>query len=298
MQYQAHDAFVAPARARPQIWRLLVGLALCMLVYVFGFAVLFGILILFSGLEGATAWSARMASEGTPTSTLLILATFVGMALGPFVAVRVLHSRSIGSLFGPLRPVLRDFVIAMIICGGLFAVLLLIPTGDRPVPNLDLSLWVFFLPLALVGILVQTGAEEVLFRGYLQQQLAARFASPLAWMVLPGVLFALGHYQPDVMGDNAWFIVLAVGLFAILAADLTAVTGNIGAAWGFHFANNCVGILIVGLAGPLSGLALYTSPFDPMNVTDMRPYIFFDMAVTVVTWGLIRYAVTRKRQTA
>lgn len=295
MQYQAHDAFIAPARTRPEIWRLLLGLVLCFVVYVFGFAVLFGILVLYSGLEGAAAWTARMASEGTPTSTLLILATFVGMALGPFLAVRVLHGRSVGSLFGPLRPALRDFLTAMVICGTLYAVILLVPTGDRPVPNLDLSLWALFVPLALVGILVQTGAEEVLFRGYLQQQLAARFASPLVWMVLPGVLFALGHYQPDIMGDNAWFIVLAVGLFAILAADLTAVTGNIGAAWGFHFANNCVGILIVGLAGPLSGLALYTSPFDPANVTDMRPYIFFDMVVTVVTWGLIRYAVTRRR---
>ncbi|MEM7722577.1 MAG: type II CAAX endopeptidase family protein [Pseudomonadota bacterium] len=294
MQYEAHDAFIAPARTRPEIWRLLLGLVLCFVVYVFGFAVLFGILVLYSGLEGAAAWTARMASEGTPTSTLLILATFVGMALGPFLAVPLLHGRSVGSLFGPLRLALRDFLTAMVICGTLYAVLLLVPTGDRPVPNLDLSLWALFVPLALVGILVQTGAEEVLFRGYLQQQLAARFASPVVWMVLPGVLFALGHYQPDIMGDNAWFIVLAVGLFAILAADLTAVTGNIGAAWGFHFANNCVGILIVGLAGPLSGLALYTSPFDPANVTDMRPYIFFDMVVTVVTWGLIRYAVTRR----
>jgi DNA-directed RNA polymerase subunit RPC12/RpoP len=42
-----------------------------------------------------------------------------------------------------------------------------------------------------VGVLIQTGAEEVLFRGYLQQQLAARFASPIAWMVLPSAIFAL-----------------------------------------------------------------------------------------------------------
>jgi membrane protease YdiL (CAAX protease family) len=113
-----------------------------------------------------------------------------------------------------------------------------------PLPNIELSLWLSFLPLALVGVLIQTGAEEVLFRGYMQQQLAARFSSPMMWMVLPSAIFAALHYQPEIMGDNTWLMMAAVFVFAVLAADLTAVTGNIGAAWAMHFVNNALAILV------------------------------------------------------
>jgi membrane protease YdiL (CAAX protease family) len=117
----------------------------------------------------------------------------------------------------------------------------------------------------LVGVLIQTGAEEVLFRGYLQQQLAARFSSPMIWMVLPSALFAALHYQPEVMGDNTWLMMGAVFVFALLAADLTAVTGTIGAAWAMHFVNNALAILVMATDGPLSGLALYIAPISPAS---------------------------------
>jgi len=290
--YSAHADFIAPARARPQIWRLLLGVLLVLAVYGLGFVALGGIFVAIYGLDTAQSELGRVFLSENPTGTLLILATFLGMALGPLLAARLLHKRSFGSVFGPARRLWRDFGIAAAICLALYGLLLLIPSEAAPAPNLDLARWLPLLPLALAGILLQTGAEEVLFRGYLQQQLAARFASPVIWMILPSVLFALGHYQPDLMGDNAWLIVIAVGLFALLAADLTAVTGSIGAAWGFHFANNTVGILFVAMEGPLSGLALYTAPHDPAAAS-MTPLIWLDMGTTLVTWAAIRFAVTR-----
>jgi membrane protease YdiL (CAAX protease family) len=144
----------------------------------------------------------------------------------------------------------------------------------------------------LAGVLLQTGAEEILFRGYIQQQLAARFRSPILWMILPSALFGVLHWQPDVMGDNAIYVVAAATLFGLLAADLTAKTGSLGAAWGFHFANNVVAILIVSLDGPLSGLALYTASVDPAS-PEIRPLILLDMGTTVVTWLIIRTIVSR-----
>ncbi len=295
MQYPAHESFVAPARARPQIWRLLAGFVLILAVYAACIAVVFAGLVAVSGFDGAQGWMARMGGEGTPNSTLLVLATFIGMGLGPLLAARLLHKRGWLTPFGALRRGVRDFGIAAAICGGLYMILQMLPADIAVGQNLEFGLWLSFLPLAILGILIQTGAEEVLFRGYLQQQLAARFSSPIVWMVLPSVLFALAHYQPALMGDNAWLVVLAVGLFAILAADLTAVTGSIGAAWGFHFSNNAVAILFLSLEGPLSGLALFTVTADPADTALLRPLLFQDMAVTVVTWGLIRYAVTRRR---
>lgn len=292
MQYHAHAEFVAPARARPQLWRLLVGFVVVGVIYAIGIALVFGGIFLVSGADGTQTWVTEMMEATGPTGTLLILATFIGMALGPMLAVVLLHRRSIGSLFGPLPRTFRHFLIAMAVCVFAYGLSFLMPNDVRIEPAMERALWLSFLPMALAGILLQTGAEEILFRGYLQQQLAARFASPIIWMVLPSLLFASLHYQPEVMGDNALYIVAATGLFGLLAADLTAKTGSIGAAWGFHFANNVVAILIVALDGPLSGLALFTAPLSAASA-EIRPLILLDMGTTVVTWVLIRLAVTR-----
>jgi membrane protease YdiL (CAAX protease family) len=291
MQYPAHADFVAPARVRPALWRLAAGLVLVGVVYVLGIAAVFALLVAVSGFDGANAWMGRMATGGTPTTTLIVLATFVGMGLGPMLAARVLHGRSIASLFGPRPRLIRHFAIGLGVCAAGYGLTALLPSDMAMTANLSPGLWASFLPLAMVGVLVQTGAEEVLFRGYIQQQLAARFASPLVWMVLPSALFAVLHYQPALMGENAWVAVAAVFLFAVLAADLTAKTGTIGAAWGFHFANNCVAILVIAMDGPLSGLALYTVPMGEISAAELRPLLLTNMGVTVVVWGAIRLAV-------
>ncbi|WP_439136816.1 lysostaphin resistance A-like protein [Roseicyclus sp.] len=293
MQYVAQEALVAPARVKSALWRLMIGLALAVVIYVAGIAALFALLVAISGWDGAQMWLVRMAEADSPTATLLVLSTFIGMGLGPLAAARLLHGRPLGSLFGARPRLLRHFAIATGICVLIYAIAALIPTGITPERNLPTGIWATFLPLALVAVLVQTGAEEVLFRGYIQTQLAARFASPMVWMLIPSVIFASLHYQPDIFGENAWMMVCAVFVFAMLAADLTAYTGTIGAAWGFHFANNCGAILIVGIEGPLSGLALYTLPEGVIAQADLGWMLAMDVTVMIIVWAVIRRVVGR-----
>jgi hypothetical protein len=95
------------------------------------------------------------------------------------------------------------------------------------------------------------------------------------------------------MGDNTWLMMAAVFVFALLAADLTAVTGNIGAAWSMHFVNNALAILLVATEGPLSGLALYVAPILPSS-EEIRPLFYLDIATTVALWAVIRLVVRRQ----
>lgn len=294
MQYSAHAPFVASARERPQLWRLVVGLLLTALIYALGATAIFLLVMVWSGPEGASRWMREMAGGAGPTGTLLLLATFIGMALGPMAAVRLVHGRPVSTLFGPLPKLWRHFGIAAGICVVVYVATALIPTNaPMPLPNLPVGLWASFLPLAIVGVLLQTGAEEILFRGYLQQQLAARFGTPLVWMVLPSAVFALLHYQPEIMGDNTWLMMGAVFVFALLAADLTAATGSIGAAWGFHFVNNTLAILVVSMDGPLSGLALYTAPVSPAS-SEIRALFYLDIATMLAVWAIIRITLRER----
>ena len=286
------DRFVAPARLRPQLWRLVLGLVLMMAIYILWMALLAGAVALSRGAEEMEASLGAIGIGDSPGSLILLLLTFVGMGLGTFAAARWLHHRSVASLFGPRALVLRDFGLGF----GIFA-LLSVPGIVWFFLTLDLtrgvawSIWFMFLPLALIGLLIQTGAEEVVFRGYMQQQLAARFASRWAWMVLPSVVFGLMHYAPQEMGDSAWLIVFVTGFFGLLMADLTARSGSLGLAWGLHFANNLFAILLFTTGEALDGLALYRLPFSTRDTEAILPMLGLDILGMLLVWLLCRWAL-------
>lgn len=295
MAYPNHARFVAPARAYPQVWRLLVGLLLALVVYVLVVLMLFTMAWALSGAEGdGLAWAQRQLNPNDPNALLLLLSTFTGMALGAMTAARVMHRRPAATLFGPAARTLRDFVIAASVVAGILggSVLIWSIVYDG-VPGLAWGTWLSLLPLALLGLLIQTGAEEVLFRGYLQQQLAARFASPLIWLILPALVFGLVHYDPASAGSSVWIVVAAAATFGLIAGDLTAQTGSIGAAWGFHFANNTLAVLIIATEGSLTGLALYTTPYAISDTDTLWGLVLFDLAMMLAAWIVIRRLVTR-----
>jgi len=294
---QAFETYVAPARARPQLWRLGLGIGIVALCHVAWMGLLFAALRF--GTDPAGGLAAALAHGSSPAAMTLLLFTFAGLGFGAALAVRLAHRRAAGTLIGPRPQALRDFaagaalLLAVYAVAGLTAMLVLALRGgpglaDWMLPGLEPGLWLRWLPLAILALLVQTGAEELVFRGYLQQQLAARFRSALVWMLLPSVLFGLLHHDAVAMGGNAWLVVAATGVFGLIAADLTARSGTLGMAWGLHFANNCLAILIVAPQGDLSGLALWRSAFATDDTGPFRAMLLADMAVLLAVWALAR----------
>ncbi|MGR3344939.1 MAG: CPBP family intramembrane glutamic endopeptidase [Paracoccaceae bacterium] len=286
--------FIAPARRRAQIWRLVLGVVVMTAVYLAGVTVILVAIWIGVGSHNWPGWAVEMVNAATPVGTLLLLASFIGMVLAPMVAVRLVHQRSVRSLFGPAVTVIRDFCIAASIVAAISAILLLVWSFQfDAVPNLGFERWLSFLPLAVAGLLVQTVAEELVFRSYLTQQLAARFKSPLIWMIVPSLAFGLVHYSPQSAGENAWLVVAAAGIFGLIATDLTRITGSIGASWGFHFANNLAAILIIAVDGTIPGLALYLTPYGADDTTYLPMLIIGDLALMVLAWQILRRALRR-----
>ncbi|MEM7524447.1 MAG: CPBP family intramembrane glutamic endopeptidase [Pseudomonadota bacterium] len=108
--------------------------------------------------------------------------------------------------------------------------------------------------IALPLILIQTGAEEAVFRGYLLQQLAARFRSPFAWAVVPSLLFGALHWSPDAPGGGLSYVVVTATTGLVLAL-IAARLGGLSFVWGVHFGVNAWALLFVAPQGYLSGLA-------------------------------------------
>lgn len=299
----AFESYIRPAHAYPSLWRTFLAMLVGFLVYVTGaFVVLYLFAFwVFEVIDPSRAFELRvirnafqqtalpeLSDGGTPEAMALMLATFIPIGLAVWVMVR-LHRRGFRSLLGPRPGFLRNFAYAFAVV-ALFhlpfvaygAFVTGMPGHSFKVP---VSVWLFNLSWALPLILIQTSSEELVFRGYLQQQLAVRARNPLIWMLLPSLLFGLGHGNPDTPLEAWRDYVIWATLFGLIAADLTRVTGSLAAAMGMHFANNAFVMLWVGTDDGFGGLALYWLPPDAIGP---GPPIWAELVVLLLIWALTR----------
>lgn len=295
MHTPAFDRFVAPAGRYPAIWRIFMGLITATIVFIaLSFAIFFiGGLAL--GLESPQQALLILTDPTTPAAMAILLLSFLAMAMGAGAAA-LWHWRSPLSLFGPLPLVRRDWLkmaalaAVVLFCSGLISSFFIPSTVTR---NLGVPAWAGILIWAIPLLFIQTTAEEMVFRGYLQQQLAARFRHPFIWMGIPSVLFGLAHLNPGLEPITAVLIVLATGTFGLVAADITRLTGSLGAAMGFHFANNFLAILVVSVQGELSALALFHTDFTMSDSDIIQPLLVVDILTVILVWVVARRMLRR-----
>lgn len=294
--YSAHDAFVAPARTYAALWRLVAGFISAGFLYILLNQLMFQSVFRLIGDVSAEVFLTDLLSGKTPFAMFMVLGSFAMMILGVAVPLKTLHHRGVSTLLGPRRLLVSQFRAVLVILVLLQVAIAILPPwdlGGALLRNMELAPWLVLLPFSLLAVLIQVSAEEIIFRGYLQQQLAARFSSPLIWMTIPSILFALGHYQPEVAGDNALIITIWAGIFGMLMADLTARSGSLGPAIALHFVNNVFAIVIISLPDELSGLALYLTPFSIDDVAATRSWLLVDFALMFVMWLAARLALRR-----
>lgn len=282
------------ARRAPALWRLILGIATVfavMSLWIFGLFALRSLLPIGGNCMSGTQGYGFNAQ--TPLDAALYLLFVAGLGIGTLCASWIWQRRSPRSLIGRGARTFRHAAIAGSIAFGVLGLisLLALPFTEAPARNLNLSTWLIWLPVGLAALILQTGGEEVFFRGYLQSQLAARFGSTTVAAVAPSILFGFAHYVPFIPPEAALIYVAIAALFGILAADLTIRTGSLGAAWGFHLANNTLAVLFIAPSGTVTGLALWRTGYDLTAYLEISPAIAFEVLVILGSWLLIRRAL-------
>ncbi|WP_299684052.1 CPBP family intramembrane glutamic endopeptidase [uncultured Tateyamaria sp.] len=296
LDYTAHATFVAPARAKAQAWRIPFGIVLVAAFFLMLSQMVFGTAINLMGPELAR----EIQSDGplglTAGAVLFFLLQLGLLGVAAAMVCVVLHRRRPMTLIGAPGPALRQFVAVSVVLALVVAALWVLPPYDIGGPlerNMALGRWLVLLPFGLVAVLIQVSAEEVLFRGYLQQQFAARFSSPFVWMFIPSAIFGALHYVPESAGSNAFTIALFAGVFGLVTADLTARAGTLGPAIAVHFSNNVQAILLTSPPDDMSGLALYLLPFGMGDEAQMAAWLPVDLGWMLVAWLAARLAIRR-----
>lgn len=219
---------------------------------------------------------------------LALFGVYIALLWG---VLKVLHRLPLITLVGPLALALRDGIKTAVSLVPLFAVVIAPALWDPDVyQQMDLAVWLSILPLTLPLLFVQIGAEELMFRGYLQRHLAALRAHPVFWMVLPSVLFGLVHYDGTQPAYSAWAYVTWATLLGLVCADITARHGTLGPALAIHFVNNFFAMCVLAADDWLFGASLYVwptfgAPWDP--------WIPYEVLFLACIWLTARLAIRR-----
>jgi CAAX protease family protein len=292
--YRPHTRFIEPARAAPQLWRFALGIVLAAAIFLALSQMIFGTLFQMMKPESVRTILADGHSGQTAPGMLILLFQLGLLSVTAGLVVVMVHKRRPASLIGMPGLALRQFAFVLVAMLVLMATLWILPPydlGDALVRNMSVGRWLLLLPVALVAVLVQTSSEEIFFRGYVQQQLAARFRSPVIWMLVPAALFGVGHYLPETAGSNATTIALWAVVFGLLMSDLTARSGTLGPAIAVHFSNNISAMILTATPDEMSGLALYVLPFGISDEEQMAMWLPVDFGFMFVSWLTARLAI-------
>lgn len=130
-----------------------------------------------------------------------------------------------------------------------------------------------FIWLLLLVALAPAVAEEVLFRGVLLAGLRSR-VSPMAAVVLSGLIFGLFHVAPET-----GFRILPTAWLGVVLAWVVVVTGSLPLAVFLHFMNN--GAILTLMALPATRELVMGSP------DAAPPLILLPLALGAVVLGVV-----------
>ncbi len=295
MRYQAQEYLTEPARPTSELWRLALGLVLVAACYL---ALGYSYFAMLTEVVTPAEWPAfaREIDLGSSARGMLaILASFGLIILSLVLVLMQVHHRNVSTLFGHGWHFSMQGLRVGTALTGLAAILWLMPEPDllTPFHNIDYLRWLALLPLSLPLLMIQVSAEELLFRGYIQSQLAARFQNPLIWLFVPSLVFGALHYDTQTAGANAWALALSATLFGLAAADLTARAGTLAPAIALHFFINFTSLIYVAPGNLNYGLALYTYPFELSDTSLRAVWLPYDLMILLVAWLAARLSLRR-----
>jgi membrane protease YdiL (CAAX protease family) len=150
--------------------------------------------------------------------------------------------------------------------------------------------WVLLLVMALVVTPFQAAGEELLFRGWLVQNLGSYFARPVAGLVVTTVvsaaLFGLAHGSPD-----PW-VLLSIATLAVAACLANWRTGGLEAGIAMHAVNNVgVGVVTITYGGYADSFVSASTTGSPWDL--FPDLVVHALAVTLILWQGRRVRIDR-----
>ena len=267
-----NEDYVPDQNRRPRIWRWIVG-TLAIIIFWQGLGLVltvglarffdFDLEILFATDDAGIA-QLRELPPWSAAATILV--SFIPLFLGTLLAYRYILKRPTKSLFSAFERYSwkRTWVgfAAFALISLVFGVGDLIINWDSYTWSWDVARFLPYLIILLTLLPIQTTAEELFFRGWLQQWLDNGKKKQWTISFIGGFLFALPHMaNPEVAGNELFFPIISYGSVGFMLAWVTYRDKTLEMAIGAHFANNFLTSLFVSTEdSALPSVSFFTTP--------------------------------------
>ncbi len=231
-------------------------------------------------------------STQSPRALFWLLLSVALFIVPIWVWTRFIHKRSLSSLISPHgHGAISALKMASIFFGAYFFLAeitaLFIPFIETEFVW-EVRLWfIWILPLT-IAIFLQTSAEEILFRGYIQQYLAALIPHRAVYYTIPTFIWMLLHFgniEGYYTNIAALFSIFVLG---IIFADWVDRTKSLWGPMIVHFLNNFVLICIFGNSLEKSDLHIWRNNFDSLSDPMIAMLTIIGSALMAITYIILR----------
>lgn len=278
------------SKGKTSIFRYIVGIFIIyFFIYVVGAAAQF---IVAMALGSTVELDRFNISSITPMAYFVVtMCPAICGIIGVFISVRYVHQRPFTTLITPFKkinakPILFGFgffflllVLSDVILGGLNSSF--IQFNANNIIN-----WIYFLPVILLLIPLQTTSEELTYRGYWMQGTGLLTRNFFILALINGILFLLPHIvNPEITTGG----ILAMVYYVVVGFSLAFITlksGTLELAIGMHAANNIYESAIIHpQASILQTPSLFTqAAIDPI-------YELITIVIIMVVFYLVTFKV-------
>jgi len=177
------------------------------------------------------------------TGFLLLLFTFLPMFFAFKWLVRPFHKRTLTETINGRSRLRKGRIgMGMLVWGGLMAITLIIGLITSP-ENYQFQFhsgrFLLLLMITLLVLPFQSTFEEIFFRGYLSQGVAAATRSRWWTLIIISVAFGMMHaLNPEVQEFGFWISMSNYILMGIVLGAVSILDDGIELAIGIHFINN------------------------------------------------------------
>jgi membrane protease YdiL (CAAX protease family) len=258
--------------ARPRLWRWILGTIFIVSTWqILGFlltlrfASIFdlNVELLFStddvdlpAIRALPAWA----------SAATVLISFLPLLLATLLAYRIFLRKNLKSLFTNREKYSykRSWIgfASLALISIFFALVDLILNWDSYTFRFEASAFLPYLLIAFTLLPIQTTAEELFFRGWIQRWLDNGKKKQWSISILSGVIFSLPHLaNPEVRGNEIFLPIISYGATGFMLAWVTYRDKSLELAIGAHFANNLLAALLISSQdSALPSVSLLTAP--------------------------------------
>ncbi len=255
---------------------------------------------LFLGPDMSEANAAFLEMIGvSPAAYALMLLTFPAVLVGLYLGQKFIHKRTITSLHTAASKInWRRIIFAIVITWlvyGTFTFAMHVTGFSKVTYQFDGQRFFIYALISLLLIPLQSGTEEIIFRGYLNQGFAHIFKNKWIAFIISSALFASMHLANPEAAAGAdkgalehLMVMSGYFLFGFILCIIVYFEGGLEAVIGIHAANNMFAAIFVNYEGSvLPTPSMFISP-----APDASSNLFIVLFMGLI--GLILYKTRDK----